>query len=132
MKLFKASEDRKWEAQQEKNWAPEFQWEKDGSTTFQTNLIQKILAIFPDNVFQWHRKDSEVRFDEINRNGILIELTSQKTGSIRIWIYWNMADFKVNGSHLIFEHWDYLDPTEYAKDLTDRLEKEIKTATNNE
>jgi hypothetical protein len=36
-----------------------------------------------------------------------------------------MADFKVNGSHLVFEHWDYLDPVEYVKDLINKLEQEI-------
>ena len=125
MKLFKTTEDKKGEAQQEKNWAPEFLWDKGGKTMFQTNLLQEILTTFPDNVFHWNRKDSEVRYDEIDRNGILIELTSQKVGSIQIWIYWNMADFKVNGSHLVFEHWDYLDPVEYVKDLINKLEQEI-------
>src|SRR6056297_1702931 len=98
MRLFRTAEDRKWEAQQEKNWASEFLWEKDGTTRFQTNLIQRILATFPDNAFHWDRKDSEVHYDEIGRNGILFELTGQTKGSIQIWIYWNMADFKVNGS----------------------------------
>jgi hypothetical protein len=126
MRLFKTTEDKEWEARQEKNWAAEFVWDKDGRTAFQTHLIRRILENFPDDQFNWDREVSKVRYNEIERSGILLELTSKTTKSIQIWVYWNMADFKVNGSHLVFEHWDYLDPLEYAKDFIDKLDKEVK------
>jgi len=129
MNLFRKhnnTENNNWTNDHIRQWNDYLVKSNNGLTLFQIKLIDKLKNVFnvKSILFDTEMKDYQDDMDK-SKDWKMVVLTLKNDFDSKLWIYHDMADFRLNNKSSIFEKWGYKEPNDLIQEFTKSVEKEI-------
>jgi hypothetical protein len=118
--------NRSWNRNHEEFWKTPLELNSEGLSNFQSELLDKIKELLNSNSIKFIENKSE-HYDLDNSDRIvkMVNIILNDFPESQFWIYNDMAEYKLNKIHHIYEEWGYLSPFElqewYIKNVREIL-----------
>lgn len=114
---------KEWIAEHIELWKDELKLDNEGYSKFQLFLFTKVKTELTEQNIDFTLETTEhPSLDNEDITVKLITLTLSNLKDSKIWIYHDMAEYDIKGTHHIYEEWGYLKPAE----LQDKFTKSFK------
>jgi hypothetical protein len=116
----------KWNAVHNEFWKIELEQDEAGCSIFQRDCVSRVEFTLNGHEILYSIEKIELKY-ELDKKGIatLISFRFAKDGDSKIWVYNDMAEFDISGTHKIFEEWGFLKPSDLKEEFIEALIEEI-------
>ncbi len=116
-----------WNKAHKKNWERCLEQNEKGNTVFQEHALNEVCKLLEElgKTFTVKERETKGPFDNAIINK-LYEISNDNVSELDIFIYRDMADFKINNKSYYFEKDDYLSEDELVKDMIKTMESLLR------